>query len=365
MTDLITARGVSKAYGDLQVLEGIDLDVHEGEILGIIGPSGSGKSTLLRLLDLVESPTSGEITVLGVNTQGEGRSLELRRRMGMLFQKPIVFNTSVYQNVALGLQYRRLDRRETDRRVRDALEAVGLSQYIKSQARDLSGGEQQRVALSRVLVTQPEVLFLDEPTANLDPTSTATIERIVRAMNQEHGMTVVMNTHDLLQGQRLSNRIAVMIEGRIAQVGAPREVFQSPRSRAIASFVGIENILRGRILSRGDDLTEVEVNGQTILAKRVITDGTDDVDVLIRGEDIDLLQEEPPDHPRNVFPGTITSIESNGPYVGMMVDCGGFSLMVRMTARLAAEREFDTDMPAFVAFRPRVVHVLPAVMLEE
>ena len=365
MTDLITARGVSKAYGDLQVLEGIDLDVHEGEILGIIGPSGSGKSTLLRLLDLVESPTSGEITVLGVNTQGEGRSLELRRRMGMLFQKPIVFNTSVYQNVALGLQYRRLDRRETDRRVRDALEAVGLSQYIKSQARDLSGGEQQRVALSRVLVTQPEVLFLDEPTANLDPTSTATIERIVRAMNQEHGMTVVMNTHDLLQGQRLSNRIAVMIEGRIAQVGPPREVFQSPRSRAIASFVGIENILRGRILSKGDDLTEVEVNGQTILSKRVVTDGTDDVDVLIRGEDIDLLREEPPDHPRNVFPGMITSIESNGPYVGMMVDCGGFSLRVRMTARLAAEREFDTDMPAFVAFRPRVVHVLPAVMLEE
>ncbi len=364
MTNLITARGVSKAYGDLQVLEGIDLDVREGEILGIIGPSGSGKSTLLRLLDLIEPPTSGDITVLGENARDEGRSLKLRRRMGMLFQKPIVFNTSVYQNVALGLQYRRLDRRETERRVRDALKAVGLSQYITSQARDLSGGEQQRVALSRVLITQPEVLLLDEPTANLDPTSTATIERIVRAMNQEHGMTVVMNTHDLLQGQRLSNRVAVMIEGRIAQVGPPREVFQSPRSRAIASFVGIENILRGRILSRGDDLTEVEVNGHTILSKRVVTDGTDDVDVLIRGEDIDLLREEPAGHPRDVFPGTITSIESNGPYVGMMVDCGGFSLMVRMTARLEAEREFDTDMTAFVAFRPRVVHVLPAKMLE-
>jgi tungstate transport system ATP-binding protein len=285
--------------------------------------------------------------------------------MGMLFQKPIVFNTTVYQNVALGLQYRRLDRRETERRVRDALEAVGLSHYVKSKARDLSGGEQQRVALSRVLVTRPEILFLDEPTANLDPTSTATIERIVRALNQEQGMTVVMNTHDLLQGQRLSNRVAVMIEGRIAQVGPPKEVFQAPRSRAIASFVGIENILRGRILSRGDDLTEVEVDGQTILSKRVVTDGTDDVDVLIRGEDIDLLREEPPDHPRNVFPGTIRSLESNGPYVGMMVDCGGFSLMVRMTARLAAEREFDTDMTAFVAFRPRVVHVLPAEMLGE
>ena len=366
MNDLITARDVSKAYGDLQVLQGVNLDVREGEILGIIGPSGSGKSTLLRLLDLIEPPTSGEITVLGVNAREEkGRWLELRRRMGMLFQKPIVFNASVYQNVALGLQYRRLNRQETERRVREALASVGLSPYIRSQARDLSGGEQQRVALSRVLVTEPEILFLDEPTANLDPTSTATIEKIVRTLNREKGTTVVMNTHDMLQGQRLSNRIGVMIDGRLAQVGPPREVFQAPRSRAIATFVGIENILRGRVLSSEGDLTEVDVAGHAILSKTVPPPGTDDADVLIRGEDIDLLREEPADHPRNVFPGTITSIESNGPYVRMAVDCSGFSLTVGMTARLAAEREFDTDMQAFVAFRPRVVHILPAEILEE
>jgi tungstate transport system ATP-binding protein len=372
MTDLITARDVSKAYGDLQVLEGINLDVHEGEILGIIGPSGSGKSTLLRLLDLIEPATAGEIMVFGVSARAEpARWLELRRRMGMLFQKPIVFNASVYQNVALGLQYRRLDRAETERRVKAALDAVGLSQYIGSKARDLSGGEQQRVALSRVLVTEPEVLFLDEPTANLDPTSTATIEKIVRRLNREKGTTVVMNTHNLLQGQRLSSRVAVMIDGTVVQTGPPKEVFQAPRSRAIATFVGIENILRGRVLSRGEDpieredLTEVEVAGHTILSKTIPPAGTDEVDVLIRGEDIDLLREAPAGPPlRNRLPGRITGIESIGPYVRMVVDCTGFSLTVGMTARLAAEREFDMDMEALVAFRPRVVHLLPAATLQ-
>jgi len=218
MTDLITARGVSKAYGDLQVLEGIDLDVHEGEILGIIGPSGSGKSTLLRLLDLVESPTSGEITVLGVNTQSESRSLELRRRMGMLFQKPIVFNTSVYQNVALGLQYRRLDRRETDRRVRDALEAVGLSQYIKSQARDLSGGEQQRVGIARALVTEPTILLADEPTGQLDSQTAGTIMDLLHELVHERGLAAVVSTHDPLL-MRQADRVVELHDGRARRVG--------------------------------------------------------------------------------------------------------------------------------------------------
>jgi tungstate transport system ATP-binding protein len=365
MTDLITARDIVMAYGEQQVLHGIDLDVHEGEILGIIGPSGSGKSTLLRLLDLIEPATSGEISILGVNVgEKRDRRLDLRRRMGMLFQKPIVFNMSVYQNVALGLQYRRTERKETELKVHDALEAVGLSHYARSSARDLSGGEQQRVALSRVLVTDPEILFLDEPTANLDPTSTATIEKIVRTLNHEQGTTVVMNTHDLLQGQRLSNRIAVMIDGTLVQTGPPREVFQSPRSRAIATFVGIENILRGRIRSRGEDLTEVEVAGRTILSKTVPPAGTGEVDVLIRAEDIDLLREAPPGPPlRNRLSCTITRIDSIGPYVRMEVDCSDFSLFVGMTARLAAEREFDTEMDALVAFRPRVVHLLPAEVL--
>ena len=364
MTDPITVHAVAKAYGDQQVLHDVDLVVREGEILGIIGPSGSGKSTLLRLLDLIEPATAGEISVFGVDVRrNPDRWLALRRRMGMLFQKPIVFNTTVRQNVALGLQYRGLDRNETERRVRAALEAVGLSHYVRSRAGDLSGGEQQRVALSRVLVTEPEILLLDEPTANLDPTSTTTIETIVKRMNREMGTTVVMNTHNLLQGQRLSDRVAVMMDGTIEQTGPPRQVFQAPASRAIATFVGIDNILHGRVSEVEEDLTGVEVAGRTIRSKTLPPPGTDDVDILIRGEDIDLVRDADADPRKNRLACTVETIESLGPYVRMDVDCGGFSLVVRMTARTAAEQEFDTGMEAWAVFRPRVVHLLPADVL--
>ncbi|MDI6718612.1 MAG: ABC transporter ATP-binding protein [Methanomicrobiales archaeon] len=361
MNELITAREISKVYGEQNILKGVNLTVRKGEILGIIGPSGSGKSTLLRILDLIEPPTSGDLRVFGVNTrEEEHRWLELRRRMGMLFQKPIVFNTNVYQNIALGLQYRRLNRAEIERRVKAALDSVGLSQYIKSRARDLSGGEQQRVALSRVLVTQPEILFLDEPTANLDPTSTATIEKIVRRLNREDGMTVVMNTHDMLQGQRLSNRIGVMIGGTLVQTGSPQEIFQTPKSRAIARFVGIENILSGPILSRDGSHTVVEVEGQRILSTSTLPAGATEVDILIRGEDIDVRRQEPAGgSDMNVFSCTITRIESIAPYVRVEVNCGGFPLTVLLTARSAAARELDTDMEAWVSFRADIVHMLP------
>ncbi len=361
MKELITAQDVSKVYGTQRVLHDIDLTIREGEILGIIGPSGSGKSTLLRILDLIEPPTAGDLRVFGVDVRKEeDRGLELRRRMGMLFQKPIVFNASVYQNIALGLQYRRLDRAEIERRVKAALESVGLSRYIRSRARDLSGGEQQRVALSRVLVTRPAILFLDEPTANLDPTSTSTIEEIVRRLNREDGMTVVMNTHDMLQGQRLSHRIGVMIDGTIVQVGSPQEIFQTPTSRAIAKFVGIENILAARVVARGADRTEVEVEGQRILSTTPLPPAANEADVLIRGEDIDIRRRRPTDgFDSNVYSCTITRIESIAPYVRVDVNCDGFPLVVLLTARSAAARELDTDMEAWVAFRAEVVHLLP------
>ncbi|NMA10705.1 MAG: ATP-binding cassette domain-containing protein, partial [Methanomicrobiales archaeon] len=158
---IIEAHGIRKSYRSLLALHDVDLAVEEGEILALIGPSGSGKSTLLRVLDLIEPANEGELSIFGIDVVAErGRWLDLRRRMGMLFQRPIVFNASVYDNVAMGLRYRRASGDEIDRRVNEALEAVGLSRYTRSRATDLSGGEQQRVALSRVLVTDPEVLFL-------------------------------------------------------------------------------------------------------------------------------------------------------------------------------------------------------------
>jgi tungstate transport system ATP-binding protein len=358
---IIEAHEITKVYGAREVLHGIDIGVRDGEVLGVIGPSGSGKSTLLRILDLIEPPTSGDLWLFGTNVTVEHPRMELRRRMGMLFQKPIVFNASVYNNVAMGLKYRKMPRNEIDRRVRDALEAVGLSRYIRSRAPDLSGGEQQRVALSRVIVTEPEILFLDEPTANLDPTSTATIEEIVLRLNREAETTIVVNTHDMLQGQRLSQRIGVMIAGEIMQVGKPKEIFNGPKNLQIARFVGVDNILSGRIVStEPGGLTVVEVQGKKIeVAEQPPYGKGSAVKVVFRGEDVTIgVGEQATTSARNVFAGPITGIESTAPFVGVTVDCG-FPVTALVTARSSDSMDLEAGKEVWVSFKASALHLIP------
>ena len=354
---IIEAHGIRKHYGDLEVLHDVDLSVEEGEIVGLIGPSGSGKSTLLRILDLIEPANEGNLSIFGIDTVKErGRWLDLRRRMGMLFQRPIVFNASVYDNVAMGLRYRSAPGDEIDRKVKEALEAVGLSRYMKSRATDLSGGEQQRVALSRVLVTEPKILFLDEPTANLDPGSTATIERIVAGLNRETGTTVLISTHDLSQGQRLAHRIAVMVDGTIAQTGASGEVFRSPRDREIARFVGVQNIIPGRVVSRMAGFTVVEVGGRKFLSATLPP--ADDVEMVIRGEDISLHRREPEhEEAENRFPAKVVRVEPAAPFVNVTVRCG-CDLVALMTARRADALALSPGMDIWVSLQAKAVHLI-------
>ncbi len=359
---IIEAHDITKLYGDQRVLNDVNLSVNDGEVLGIIGPSGSGKSTFLRILDLIEPPTSGQLSIFGEDVLSmRNRWLALRRRMGMLFQKPIVFNASVYDNVAMGMRYRSESRAEIDRRVKETLEAVGLSRYIKSSARDLSGGEQQRVALSRVIVTEPEILFLDEPTANLDPTSTATIEEIVLRLNREVGTTIVVNTHDMLQGQRLSQRVGVMIAGEIMQVGRSKEIFNSPKNLQIARFVGVDNILSGMIVStEPGGLTVVEVQGKKIeVAEQPADVKGSAMNVVFRGEDVTIgVGEQARTSARNVFAGPITGIETTAPFVSVTVDCG-FPVTALVTARSADSMDLKAGKNVWVSFKASALHFIP------
>lgn len=354
---VIEAHGIRKVYGTLEVLHDVDLSVSEGEILALIGPSGSGKSTLLRLLDLIEPASGGELSVFGIDTVAErGRWLDLRRRMGMLFQRPIVFNSSVYDNVAMGLRYRRAPSGDIDRKVKEALEAVGLSRYIKSRATYFSGGEQQRVALSRVLVTEPEILFLDEPTANLDPGSTATIERIVTGLNRETGMTVIISTHDLAQGQRLAHRVGVMIEGTIAQTGPSHEIFREPKDRRIARFVGVQNIIPGRVVAQREGFTVVEAKGKEILS--ATPPPSDEVEMIVRGEDISLHRRKPGhDEAENVFPATVTAIDPTAPFVNVTIHCG-CDIVALVTARRAEALDLREGMEVWVSLQAKAVHLI-------
>jgi len=230
---LYQLRGVTRAYGGRRVVDLEALDVERGEIMCLVGPSGSGKSTLLRLLNFLEPPTAGTILFDGQPIPPDP-PLDLLRRVTTVFQRPILLNRSVRDNVAYGLRLRGLS---LDGRVDEALDRVGLTAFAHQPAHKLSGGELQRAALARALVLDPEVLLLDEPTANLDPYNVGLIESIVRAQNRERGTTVVLVTHNVFQARRLASRVGLLLEGKIVEVAPVEPFFNSPRDPRTAAFV--------------------------------------------------------------------------------------------------------------------------------
>jgi tungstate transport system ATP-binding protein len=241
-------RGLTREYQDKMVLRVDKLDVYRGEILVLVGPSGAGKSTLLRLLNFLEPPSSG-----GIDFQAPSKDpprvgrrqatfdathpvpLDLRRRVTTVFQRPILLNRSVYANVRYGLRLR--GTHDSGRPVEEALDQVGLSDLAHQRARTLSGGEAQRVSLARAMVLQPDVLLMDEPTANLDPYNVGLIEEIVRSLNERQGTTIVLVTHNVFQARRLAHRVGLLLEGRIVEVAETESFFESPQDARTKAFV--------------------------------------------------------------------------------------------------------------------------------
>jgi tungstate transport system ATP-binding protein len=233
--------GVSKTYNGRKVL-GVDrLTVEPGEILAIVGPSGAGKSTLLRLLNFLEPPSQGAVRFHDqAFTLDQEMPLALRRKVTMVFQRPMLLNRTVEANVRFGLTLRGI--RETHSAVMSALDAVGLQAYAHQKARTLSGGEAQRVALARAIVMQPEVLLLDEPTANLDPYNVGLIEKIIQQLNQANGTTLVLVTHNVFQARRLAQRVVFLLDGNVIDVADADTFFNRPRDPRTAAFVRGEMI---------------------------------------------------------------------------------------------------------------------------
>jgi tungstate transport system ATP-binding protein len=238
---LYRLQNVTKEYDGRRVLEVGNLKIARGEVLGIVGPSGAGKSTLLRLLNFLEPPTAGRVRFLDVEFDaGQPMPLEYRRRVTTVFQRPLLLNRSVQANVGFGLQLRGRGGRNGP--VTEALERVGLTGLARQRARTLSGGEAQRVALARAIVLQPEVLLLDEPTANLDPYNIGLIEEIVMDLNRKKGTTLVLVTHNVFQAKRLAGRVALLLEGRVVEVAGVEAFFERPEDPRTASFVRGEMI---------------------------------------------------------------------------------------------------------------------------
>jgi len=356
---LLEIRDLCQRRDEQDILKNINISIDRSEVFALIGPTGAGKSTLLRLIDLIDLPASGKIYFDGVDTAESRLRLEIRRRMAFVLQRPVVFNASVYDNIAYGLNWRGLRGGNIRDKVNNIMETVGLSAYKHRNARTLSGGEMQRVAIARAIAIEPEVLLLDEPTANLDPISASRIEELIAKIIHQFSTTILLATHDMSLGQRLAGRIGVLMNGEILQIGSASDVFTTPGTREVAEFVGVENIVDGIIVSAEDKVVTVDINGRIVEAISDYAAG-EKVSICIRPEDITLALSRVSSSARNSFAGQVIRSVTAGPLAHVEIDCG-FRLVVLVTKRSAGELDLSKGKPVFATFKATGVHVIKKI----
>ena len=280
--------GVTREYGPECAVEDCSLAVADGELLTLLGPSGCGKTTTLRMIAGLERPSEGTVTIAGETLAGAGQFVPPESRdVGLVFQDFALFpHLTVEENIAFGLQDE--SAADSDERVTELLELVNLTDHREKEPGQLSGGQQQRVALARSLAPEPDVLLLDEPFSNLDVRLRVEMREEVRRILKEAGVTAVSVTHDQEEALSISDRVAIMNDGRIEQIGKPETVFENPRSRFVAEFLGRASFISGRV--RGDtvattlgELTTEQLNGPI-----EAYDGAQ-IDVLVRPDDLEAV----------------------------------------------------------------------------
>jgi ABC-type Fe3+/spermidine/putrescine transport system ATPase subunit len=287
---------LTKHFGAATAVEGVSLSIAHGEIVALLGPSGSGKTTTLRLLAGFESPDAGRVLVDGADVT---RTPPVRRRFGMVFQHYALFpHLDVGENVAFGLESLRVTGAELERRVAQALALVDLAGYERRRIAQLSGGQQQRVALARALAPEPKVLLLDEPLSNLDPTLRERTRRELRELIRRVGITTVLVTHEQDEAFDLGDRVAVLRDGRLEQVGTPDDLYGRPANAFVAGFVGRASTLGGVVLERTAEGCRVQIESTEwrVPADAGVQQGVeagDPVLVLIRPEAVWMTRPEP------------------------------------------------------------------------
>lgn len=243
MTAPFKLHNIIKRYGDREVVNLDELYITAGKIYTIMGPNGSGKSTLLRIMALLLKNDGGDMEVLGEKVSWEkGQLLRLRRQMSMVTQTAFMFQGTVFYNVAYGIRTRKAKDKLIRQRVDEVLEMVGMAAYRDADAHTLSGGERQKVAIARALAVEPRVLFLDEPTSNIDIASAAEIEKYIKHINQEKGTTIIMVTHNLFQARRLADEVLFISEGHLIERGSGEQIFEHPQDERTAAFLRGETI---------------------------------------------------------------------------------------------------------------------------
>ena len=284
--NIIELRGVDKSFEDTRALEGIDLSISNGEFLTLLGPSGCGKTTILRILSGFETPDQGDVSIGGQRMNDVPPE---RRQVNTVFQNYALFpHMTVRDNVAFGLRMQSCPKGEIEGRVLEALRMVHLEQYADRRPHQLSGGQQQRVAIARAVVNKPLVLLLDEPFSALDSKLRRAMQLEIKRLQRRLGITFVFVTHDQEEAFAMSDRVVVMNQGRIEQIGTPQEIYEEPSNLYVARFVGEINILPARIMSvPGEGIYIADISGRrfTLRTSRSFAAG-DRVNVLLRPEDI-------------------------------------------------------------------------------
>jgi tungstate transport system ATP-binding protein len=355
---MLEGRSLLVSRGGVRVLSVTSITINEGEVLALIGPNGAGKTTLLQTLSYLLRPVSGELYFRGAKVGSDVQVLEFRRRLAMVFQEPLLFDTTVFHNVASGLKIRGMKRSEIDGVVKEQLERFGISHLRDRSARRLSGGEAQRVSLARAFAIRPEILFLDEPFASVDqPSSEALIEDLQDALRKT-GTTAILATHDRTEALRLSDRVAVMMDGRILQIGSPDMVMNRPADEFIASFVGVETILTAKVVSIKSPSFLAAVSGLEIEAVGEVLPG-ETVLLCIRPENVSLSTSlrKGATSMRNVFPTKIEKITPMGLYQRITLDCG-FPLVSFVTTQSVEGLSLREGKEITASFKATAIHVL-------
>jgi spermidine/putrescine ABC transporter ATP-binding subunit len=292
---------VVKTYKKVTAVAGISLSINKGELVTFLGPSGCGKTTTLRLIAGLEVPDSGEIYINNILVSAPEKGVFVpphKRGIGMVFQNYAVWpHMTVFENIAYGLKLQKLPKEEIARRVKEALDLVGLSGLGDRYPTQLSGGQQQRVALARALVTRPQLLLLDEPLSNLDAKLRERMRFEIRSLVKNLGLTAVYVTHDQAEALVISDRIVVMNHGKIEQVGKPEDVYRKPANRFVADFIGVANFIPVTVKKITENFQGIVVTEDGAIIRCTVSSRLRENDkayLLIRPEDIILYKDSPP-----------------------------------------------------------------------
>ena len=351
----VRLEGLVKRFGDVVAVDGIDLDIPAGEFFSLLGPSGCGKTTTLRLIAGFERPTEGRILLDGVDM---ANTPPHKRNVNTVFQNYALFpHLSVEENVAFGLRYKGVTKQEARRKVAEALELVRLTGFERRRPSQLSGGQQQRVALARALVLNPAVLLLDEPLGALDAKLRKALQIELKALQEEVGITFVYVTHDQEEALTMSDRIAVMSNGRVEQVGPPHEVYEEPATAYVADFLGVSNLMSAT--ARGPDAAgrcRVRLGEFELAAGQGDTDARGAVRLCIRPERVRL--EPGGTAGENRIPGMIERLVYVGSTIQVIVHLAPGHTLQAWVQNQGQELPWRQGTPVAVHLPPDALRVL-------